>query len=72
MMAKTHTIADCFRHATGQEPFTESYLRWCEHHLSRWSEIAAEFGYAAPTFEIRDLSGGSLKYHEWLKREVGL
>ena len=46
-------------------------MKWCEAKANKWRAACDEFGYKQPTFEIRTLSG-SITYHEWLKREVGL
>lgn len=74
-------VRQCYTHETGiPAPTCEwtehpnagrAYMKWCEAKANKWRAACDEFGYKQPTFEIRTLSG-SITYHEWLKREVGL
>ena len=72
-------VALCYQKATGccapcvGSPPSEdlAYRVWCEGKVNKWREACKEFGYEKPTHEIRTLTG-SITYHEWLKREVGL
>lgn len=75
-------VRQCFAHERGYPAPTadqtgvdqwrqRDYMDWCEGKANKWRAACEEFGYTQPTFEIRTLHG-SLTYHEWLKREVGL
>jgi len=71
--ASTNTVRVCYAHATGQDPLgnDRAYLDWCEGMANRWISLLEEFGYKSWSNEIRTLTG-SITYHEWLKKEVGL
>lgn len=72
-------VAECYQKATGccapvpGSPSSEgaAYMVWCEGKANKWRAACEEFGYSHPTFEIKTLHG-SITYHDWLKREVGL
>lgn len=74
MNAATQTVRTCYAHATGADPLADNqrpYLDWCEGMAVRWIAVLEEFGYKSWSNEIRTLTG-SITYHEWLKKEVGL
>lgn len=67
----------CYEHATGKIRPTQfddehrAYMDWCEGKVSQWRAICQDFGYTHDVWEIRSLTG-SITYHDWLRREVGL
>ncbi len=77
MTAPANIVRACYVHDQGCEPGSwmeenvAPYMAWCEAKVNKWREACKEFGYDKPTHEIRTLTG-SLTYHEWLKKEVGL
>jgi len=75
-------VAECFAHEMGYPAPTpgqtgvdqwrqRDYMDWCEGKAAKWRALFEEFGYTRFTNEIKTLTG-SITYHEWLKKEVGL
>lgn len=75
-------VRECFAHERGYpapQPGQigvdlwreRDYLDWCEAKTAIWLEMADAMGYTGWTGEIRTLAG-SITYHEWLKKDVGL
>lgn len=84
---KTHAhaknvVRECFAHErgypapqpgqTGVDQWRDrDYLDWCEAKANRWCEMLNDWGYHGWSNVIQTLTG-SITYHEWLKKDVGL
>lgn len=81
-IGKTHAhaksiVRQCYEHERGctvgswVEEETCPYLDWCEEKANLWIAMLDDWGYHGWSDTIQTLTG-SITYHDWLKKEVGL